>query len=73
MPVGGEGKGPMTVDPTVSIRFAPGGLLIDAAQSLGNNTLLLLVFVPDRAFRLVHHLVGADHPVLTQAQEIAEK
>jgi hypothetical protein len=27
-----------------------------------------LLFLPDRAFRLVHHLVGADHPVLTQAQ-----
>ena len=73
MPVRSEGKGPMTVDPTVSIGFAPGGLLIDAAQPLGDNALLLLLFVPDRAFSLVHHLVGTDHPVLTQAQEIAEK
>mgnify|MGYP000517741292 CR=1 FL=1 len=41
MPVRGEAKGPMTVDPTVSIGFAPGGLLIDAAQPLGDNALLL--------------------------------
>jgi hypothetical protein len=63
----------MAVHPTVSIGFAPGGLLIDAAQPLGDNALLLLLFLPYRAFNLVHHLVGADHPVLTQAQEIAEK
>ena len=73
MPVRSKGKAPMTVDPTVSIGFAPGGLLIDAAQPLGDNALLLLLFVPDRAFSLVHHLVGTDHPVPTQAQEIAEK
>jgi hypothetical protein len=73
MSVRSEGKAPMTVDPTVCIGFALGGLLIDAAQPLENNALLLLLFVPDRAFSLVHHLVGTDHPVPTQAQEIAEK
>ena len=63
----------MAVHPTVGVGLAPGGILIDAAQSLGNNTLILLFFVPDWALGLIHHLVGADHGVLTQAQETAEK
>jgi hypothetical protein len=29
--------------------------------------------VPDGSFGLVHHFVGTDRAVLTQAQEIAEK
>ena len=73
MLVRSQRKRPMAVHPTVGVGFAPRGILIDAAQSLGNNTLILLFFVPDRALSLVHHLVGTDHVVLTQAQETAEK
>jgi hypothetical protein len=53
--------------------FTPGGLFVDAAQPFGNNALILLFLVPDRTLGFVHHLVGADNPVFTQAQEIAEK
>ena len=73
MLVGSQGKRSMAVYPTGSLGFAPGGIFVDAAQSLGDNALILLFLVPDRPFGSIHHLVGADHPVLTQAQEIAEK
>lgn len=55
--------------PTVRVGFAPRGILINTAQSLGNNTRILLFFLPDRALSLVHHLVGTDHVALTQTQE----
>jgi hypothetical protein len=73
MLVGSQGKRAMTVHPAVGVGLAPGGLLIDATQSLGNNAQILLFLVPDRSFGFVHHLVGTDNPVFTQAQEIAEK
>ena len=73
MLVRGQRKRPMAVHPTVGVGFTPGGVLIDAAKPFGNNTLILLFFVSDWAFGLVHHLVGTDHIVLTQAQETAEK
>ena len=42
MLVQGQRKRPMTVHPTVGVGFTPGGVLIDAAKPLGNNTLILL-------------------------------
>ena len=40
---------------------------------VGDNARILLFFVSDRTLGSIHHLVGADNPVLTQVQEIAEK
>ena len=73
MLVGGQRKSAMTVHPAIGVGLAPGGLLIDATQSFGNDAQLLLFLVPDRPLGPVYHLVRADNPVLTQAQEIAEK
>ncbi len=73
MLVGSQRKSAMTVRPTIGVGLAPGGILIDATQSLGNNAQIFLLFVPDGSFGFIHHLVGTDNPVLTQAQEIAEK
>jgi hypothetical protein len=47
--------------------------LIDTAQALGDNAQILLFLMPYGPFGLVHHFVGTDRAVLTQAQEIAEK
>ena len=63
----------MTIHPAGSLGLAPGGRFVDATQPFGNNALILLFLVPDRTFGAIHHLVRADNPVLTQAQEIAEK
>ncbi len=63
----------MTVNPAIRVGLAPRGLFIDTAQALGNNAQILLFFVPDGPFGLVHHFVGTDRAVLSQAQEIAEK
>ena len=63
----------MTVNPAIRVGFAPRGLLIDTAQALGDNAQILLFLMPYGPFGLVHHFVGTDRAVLTQAQEIAEK
>ena len=63
----------MTVNPAIRVGLAPRRLFIDTAKALGNNTQILLFLVPDGSFGLVHHFVGTDCTVLTQAQEIAEK
>ena len=63
----------MTVNPTIGVGLAPRGFFVDAAQPFGNDTKILLFLVPDGPFGLVHHFVGTDRAVLTQAQEIAEK
>ena len=73
MIVRSQGKRSMAVHPAGSLGFAPGGLFIKATQPFGNNALILLFLVPDRPLGPVHHLVRANNPVLTQAQEIAEK
>lgn len=73
MLVGGQRKSAMTVHPAIGVGLAPGGLLIDATQSFGNDAQLFLLFVPDRPLGFVHHLIGTDNAIVTQAQEIAEK
>jgi hypothetical protein len=55
----------MPVKPAIGVGLAPGGILINAAQPLGNNAQILLFFLPDGPFYLVHHFVGTDHAVLT--------
>ena len=73
MLVGSQRKRAMTVDPAIGVGLAPSGILIDTTQSFGNNAQIFLLFVPDWSFGFIHHLVGTDDLIFTQAQEIAEK
>ena len=53
--------------------FAPGGFFIQAPKPFGNNTFFLLLFVPDRAFSPIHHLIGTDNTIMAPTQETFEK
>ena len=63
----------MTIHPAVSMGFTPSGFLIYAPKPFRNNTFVLLLFVPDGTFRLVHHLIGTDNAVMAPTQETFEK
>jgi hypothetical protein len=69
----GDSKCTMAIYPAISVGLTPSGFFIDTAKPLGDNALFLLLFMPNRTFGLVHHFIGADDVVITQAQEIAEK
>ena len=71
--VAGYSKAAMTIDPTVSVGFAPGGLLVHSAKSFGDNAFILLLFVPQRPPGTIHHLVSADDPITAPVQETFEK
>ena len=73
MLVGGQRKSAMTVHPAIGVGLAPGGLLIDATQSFGKDAQIFLLLVPDWPSGFVHHLIGTDNAIVTQAHEIAEK
>jgi hypothetical protein len=63
----------MAVNPAIGVGLAPCGLAVDAAKPFGNNTLLLVLFMPNRPAGLIHHFIGTDNLVTAQVQEIAEK
>lgn len=57
----------MTVNPAIRVGPTLRGLLIDTAQSFGNNAKTLLFLEPNVPIGLVHHFSGTDRAVLTQA------
>ena len=63
----------MAVNLAIGIGLTPGGLFVQATQPFRYNTFIFLFFMPDRAFSFVHHFIGANHPVIGQVQEIAER
>jgi len=69
----GDSKCTMAINPAVGVGLIPSGFFIDTAKPFGDNALFLLLFVPNRPFGLIHHFIGADDIIITQAQEIAEK
>jgi hypothetical protein len=47
--------------PPVTVAAAPHRLLVHATQSLWEHALGFVLRVPNRAQRLVHHLIATDH------------
>jgi len=63
----------VAIYPATGAGLAPGGLLIQATEAFRNKALVFLLFVPDRTFCSVHHLIGTDDGSIAPVQETFEK
>ncbi len=69
----GQRETAMTVDPAISVRFAPGGLFIQAAESIRDDALVFLFLMPDGSFGPIHHFISTDDAIIAPVQETFEK
>jgi hypothetical protein len=60
----------MAVNPANGIGLTPSGFFIKDSQVLGYDSLIFLLFVPDRSPGFVHYLTRTDDLFIAQVQEI---
>ena len=71
--MGGQRKTAVSINPAVSIRFAPSAFFINATETFGYDAFFFVLFVLHRSLGFVHHFIATDDVAFTPAQERAER